>query len=47
MEKRIVIKLDGDIVDDFDFDFDEDMNEDDIYQAVCEYVYGNLEIEVL
>lgn len=46
MEKRIKIWLDDECIDDFEFDFDEDMTEDMIYQAVVEYVYGNINIEV-
>ena len=47
MNKQIKIWLDGECVDDFDFDFDDDMDEDSIYQAVVEYVYGNIDIEVI
>ena len=47
MEKRIKIYLEDECVDDFDFDFDDDMNEDMIYQVVVEYVYGNINIEII
>lgn len=47
MEKRIKIWLDGSCIDDFEFDFDNDMDEDAIYQAVVEYVYGNIDIEII
>ncbi len=47
MEKIIKIWLDDECVDEFNFDFDDDMSEDDIFQAVVEYVYGSINIEVI
>ena len=47
MERTIKILLEDDVIEEFDFDFDDDMNEDAIYQLVCEYVFGNIQIEVI
>ena len=47
MIKQIRILLEDDLIEEFDFDFDDDMSEDDIYQSVCEYIFGNIEIEVI
>ena len=47
MERTIQIWLDGQVIEEFDFDFDDDMDEDSIIQAVIEYVYGNIDIQVL
>ncbi len=47
MEHTIRILLEGEPIEEFDFDFDDDISEDDIYQSVCEYVFGNIEIEVI
>ena len=47
MERTIQIWLDGQVIEEFDFDFDDDMDEDSITQAVIEYVYGNIDIQVL
>ena len=47
MERTIRILLEDDVVYEFDFDFDEDLPEDVIYESVCEYVFGNIQIEVI
>ena len=47
MEHTIRILLEDDIIEEFDFDFDDDLDEDAIYQSVCEYVFGNIQIEVI
>ena len=47
MGRTIQIWLDGQVIEELDFDFDDDMDEDSITQAVIEYVYGNIDIQVL
>lgn len=47
MEKLITIKLEGDVIDEFEFDFADDETDEDIRQAVMEYVYGNLTIDII
>ena len=46
MEKLITIKLENDVIDQFEFDFADDETDEDIRQAVMEYVYGNLTIDI-
>jgi len=48
MEKIRFIKilLDGDVVDQFEFGFDEKMSNEDVEEAVYQYVYDNIEVEV-
>lgn len=46
MEKLVTIKLEGDVIAQFKFDFVYDETDEDIRQAIMEYVYGNLTIDI-
>ena len=46
MDRTVRIDIDGDILE-FEIDQPEEMNEDDFYSLVCDYVMSNIQIEVL
>lgn len=46
MERIVRIILEGDVIEEFNFDFG-DMSEPEIDQMVIEYVFNNLEVEVI
>lgn len=46
MDRTVVVSIDGDVLE-FEIEQPDDMNDDDFYQVVCDYILSNINIEIL